>query len=41
MGVAWLFLYMRICIRVGGMEVCVIAKLSVSESKREFLSHIF
>ena len=27
---------MRVCIGMGGMKVCVIAKLSVSESKQEF-----
>ena len=32
---------MRVCIGVGGMKICVIAKLSVSESKREFLYNSF
>ena len=32
---------MRVCIGVGGMEARVIARLSVSESKREFPYNIF
>ena len=32
---------MRICIGAGGMKESAIAKLIVSESKREFLSNIF
>ena len=31
----------RVYIGVGGMKVCVTAKLSLSESKREFLCNIF
>ena len=31
---------MRICIGVGRMKVCVIANLSVSQNKREFLYNI-
>ena len=31
---------MRVCLWVSGMKVCVICKLGVSESNREFLYNI-
>ena len=36
-----LLLLLLFCIGMGGMKVCVIAKLTASESKREFLYNIF